>query len=87
MISPLFYLYCAHNGRCYPRPSGFVPSKTKRAPAPPPILEPVEVAIHNTYETQQTTQNTPSIITLDGMVYEEPTGLGRDLDLERGAEN
>jgi len=57
------------------------------ATLPPPILEPVEVAIHNTYETQQTTQNTPSIITLDGMVYKKPTGLGRDLDLERGAEN
>ena len=47
----------------------------------------MEVAIHNTYGTQQTAQNTSSIITLDGIMHEGPTGLGRDFDLERGAGN
>ena len=60
---------------------------TKRASGSLPSLEPMEVAIHNTYGMQQTTQNTSSIITLDGIMLEEPTGLERDLDLERGAEN
>jgi len=60
---------------------------SKRVSGSPPPLEPMEVAIHNTYGTQQTTQNTSSIITLDGIMHEEPTGLERDFDLERGAEN
>jgi len=47
----------------------------------------MRVAIHNTYETQGATQNTSSTITSDGILHENPTGLGRDLDLERGAEN
>ena len=47
----------------------------------------MEVAIHNTYGTQQTAQNTSSTITLDGIMHEGPTGLGRDFDLERGAGN
>jgi len=65
----------------------FVSSKTKRVPAPPPILEPMEVAIYNTYGTQQTTQNSSSTITSDGILHEDPTELGRDFDLERNAKN
>jgi len=66
---------------------GFVSSETNGAPAPPPTLEPMAVAIHKTCETQQTTQNTSSTITSDGILHEKPTRLGRDYDLERGAEN
>jgi len=65
---------------------GFIPSKTDRAPAPPPISGPMEAARHETYEAQQNIQNA-STITSDGILHETPTGLGRDFDLERGAEN
>jgi len=66
---------------------GFVASKSNRAPAPPPTLEPMEVAIHKTYETQQTTQNTTTTTTSDRIPHEKPAGLGSKSDLERGTEN
>ena len=83
----MIFFLCAYDGRCYPHPSGFVPSEADRAPAPLSTLEPMAVAIHKTYETQQTTQNTSSTITSDGTLHERATRLGRDYDLERGAEN
>ena len=73
-----------------PHPSGFAPSKTNQAPAPRRAhltLEPLEVAIHRTYETQQTAGDISSAVISYGMLHEKPTGVGQDYDLERGVEN
>jgi hypothetical protein len=64
-------------------------SKGKRSPTKAISLEPMEVAVHGTYESQttQTASQQVIFISSEGAMHEKPAGLGPNYDPERGAES